>query len=376
MIVLALIPAGWLGTGFYTVEQGETAVKITLGRITYDPAVPLEHQLISPGGGWHWPWPVGQVYRMPRESTRTLVLNQFLIAGDKAEKAKQDFRDMFKASKRQPPPAEVVDALFEPTLGTGDRNVVQAELIVRYRAAPPVRPERDPAARPAASPGMAALRESDPDLADVLETNPRAAGDFLRTRGWNWTFLLPEREAMRHEVLDSVFYSALVECVARLPVQDVLTAGRSRIAKYVHERAQARFDALDLGVQIIAIELKEVRVPKLVRDDFARVVQAEQQAKTEILNAETRRAELLTEAQAIADERRKLAASDADRLVKQARAEADAFRKLSGEQRVNPELTTDRLWNNMMRKVSAGVRLQVLPDDADRVIIQVRSRRE
>jgi regulator of protease activity HflC (stomatin/prohibitin superfamily) len=285
---------------------------------------------------------------------------------------------MLKSRKAPLPPQDLLDAVFEPTLVTGDRNVVQVEMAVRYRGRPPSRDRSRDAAdqeKRAAGPGIADLRAKHPDLAAVLETNPRAAGDFVRTQGWNWTFLMPEREAERKDLLEDIFYSSILECVARLPVQDVLTAGRQRMTEYVRRRAQFRLDALGLGVVIDAIEFREVKVPKWVREDFQKVVQAEQLAKIEVSNAESRRSELTTEGQSIADERRKLAAAEADRIVKQARADADTYRKIAAEYRANPELTGERLWNAMMRKIAPVVRLHVVPD-TEKVIIQVRSRRE
>jgi regulator of protease activity HflC (stomatin/prohibitin superfamily) len=406
VFLLALLIWGF--SGVYQVDQGETAVEVVLGRVDFEPTYsfrfneavdkelelrlprevrdklrPLagrlwseaeiearlaevftkaesaafgdtvlremaflpEDELIQPGLHITWPWPIAQVYKIPRSQTRTLTLNQFLVSNDMSERAKSRIREKFKNAS-----SDVLDAVFDPTVTTGDRNTAHLGMTLRYVVGPPRYLPK-------------AVRRRD-------------GGDRLRTAGWNWQMLLPENESSRDFILESVAYSVITECAARLPVTDVLSTGRSRIEDYVRFRVQERLDAMDVGVTVIRAEIKDARVPKFVREDFENVVKAEAQAAKEVHDAETRSSELIAEGQGSAAERLKLAEADRDRIVKQARTDAEAFRKLAAEYRLNPETTLTQLWNGMFRKIAPNVRVQIVPDSPGDVVIQVQSRKQ
>ena len=58
-----------------------------------------------------------------------------------------------------------------------------------------------------------------------------------------------------------------------------------------------------------------------------------------------------------------------------ARADADSYRKLAAEYRIQPEVTSARMWNNMIKKVSPNLRVQIVPDASEPIYIGVKSRK-
>jgi membrane protease subunit HflK len=350
--VLVLGALLWLASGAYQVGQGERAVIVVFGEIqtAVDESGRETPLTVTSGLHWTWPWPIAQVHKMPEAQTKTLALGQFLVAGDKAAAAKAL---VMKNPKTRNVPPDILDAVFDPTLVTGDRNVVHMGLNVRYVVTGPLRK------------GGLGLP---PDAA--------AAQDRRRCRGWNWQFLLPENEETRDYLLESILYSVVIETVARMPVNDVLTRGRAALQQEIGRKAQQRLDALDFGIDLQSVEIKEVRPPKLVVEDFRKVTTAGVQADEKVKEALAEATKIATEGEGERDRILKLAEADRDRLVKSAESDARSFRKIAAEYRADPDLTVVQAWNSMIKRVSPNIRYHVVPGGDQQVIIQIQNRKQ
>ncbi len=103
----AYLLALWGLLGVYVVPTEEQAVLTLFGAVAGDRA--------TPGVGWHWPWPVGQVHRL-----KVRELKRAFIGGEVADEANAM-------------PAEPVLSQFL----TGDQNIINVRAVVQYSIAAP-----------------------------------------------------------------------------------------------------------------------------------------------------------------------------------------------------------------------------------------------
>jgi membrane protease subunit HflK len=97
----------WAVLGIYVVATEEQAVLTTFGAVTV--------QRATPGVGWHWPWPIGEVHKL-----KVRELKRAFIGGEVADEA------------------NAIPA--EPTLSqfiTGDQNIINVRTVVQFSVADP-----------------------------------------------------------------------------------------------------------------------------------------------------------------------------------------------------------------------------------------------
>ncbi len=103
----ASLLALWALLGIFVVPTEEQAVLTLFGAVSGDRA--------TPGVGWHWPWPIGQVHKL-----KVRELKRAFIGGEVADEA------------------NAIPA--EPTLSqflTGDQNIINVRAVVQYSIADP-----------------------------------------------------------------------------------------------------------------------------------------------------------------------------------------------------------------------------------------------
>ncbi len=108
---ISLLPVvlliAWLFSGFYTVSPKETAVTVFLGKVTA--------RRVTPGLGYHAPWPLGVVYRVETTTVLQMPVGYRFI---------DEIRNV-------PPTYEQCEWL------TGDTNVLRIQLLIQYRVSDP-----------------------------------------------------------------------------------------------------------------------------------------------------------------------------------------------------------------------------------------------
>jgi membrane protease subunit HflK len=97
----------WLIGGVYVVRTEQQAVLTTFGAIADDQ--------ITPGVGWHWHWPIGQVHKL-----KARELKRAFIGGEVADEANAI-------------PADPVLSQFL----SGDQNILNVRAVVQYSIAEP-----------------------------------------------------------------------------------------------------------------------------------------------------------------------------------------------------------------------------------------------
>lgn len=284
-IVIGVLVLWGAWTMFYTVQPEQRGVVKRFGAVV---------DITEPGLHFKLPFGIDSVQ---------------LVATERVLKEEFGFRTVGSSQ-----PSRYADAEFpdESLMLTGDLNMIDAEWVVQYRIADPMK-------------FLYAMREPVRTLRDLSESvMRRAAGNRLGS--------------------------------------DVLTTGRVEIADTVRRELQDAMNRYDNGIQIVTVELQDVVPPKAVKPAFNEVNEARQE-----------RERMINEATKQANQRIPLARGQANRViaeaegyaterVNRAHGETARFRAILAEYRHAPEVTRKRLYLETLN--------QVLPNVAQVLVVQ------
>jgi membrane protease subunit HflK len=312
--VLAIV--AWLLSGFYTVNADEVAIIERLG----------QYQTASAGGpvatvehGLHYrlPWPIDRVHKIPVQRRSTLAIRTFNEPPD----AYADFKRKLQQQYWKP---EVISALFDPYLITGDKNVVHMEIAVEYRI-------------------------------DDAE-------------GWLNTVAHDESElgeGNREEFLRRLIEHAMISQVARMKVDNILFEGSDRLPALLNAALGQQLDIpdpddptgkrkLSLGVRVVKVDVTAARPPTLVQPAFDQVFKARSERESAKIRAEADANGMVVNAQA--DQATQLQQAEAYRsqTVDAAKGEASRFSQIYEQYKVAPDITSWSVYVDAVKAVSSS----------------------
>ncbi|EFO31010.1 HflK protein [Roseibium sp. TrichSKD4] len=104
LLIIAVVGAVWLASGFYRVDEGEVGVELVLGEVT---------DQTTPGLNYNWPYPIGEVYKPTVQRLRELTVGveEFVTGGA----------------------IRTRDVPQESLMLTGDENIVDVGFKVQWR---------------------------------------------------------------------------------------------------------------------------------------------------------------------------------------------------------------------------------------------------
>jgi membrane protease subunit HflK len=176
----------------------------------------------------------------------------------------------------------------------------------------------------------------------------------------------------RENLCNAICYQSACRVLAGMSVDDALTTRRDFIGQESMRLAQAEFDRLGLGVQLLAFETREINPPAPVLPAFQDVVSAKVEAKTLVEPARSRHAAVIPEANAEVYRIQEEAQSYAQGLLAKAQGEVSAFLALLKEYRANPGTVHTRLYAEMIEQVLPRVRVSnVVPTDRGEIRVLV-----
>lgn len=301
LLVLSVV---FFASGVTFVQPGEVALVLRFGRLTG--ATPAE-QVKQPGLLLALPYPLDEVLRVPVKREGEVVIDDLWRSLDDAADA------------------DTINPLKEGYALTGNQNVVQAKLVVKYRIDDPV--------------------------------------DFrLRTAD-------PER-VLRGAVLSSLLHTVSgwkVDDVLRLQSREVSAAidaepPTQSLAQLVTEDANERLKALHSGVLVSALEFREVHPPRHVVDEFRKVQSARIATETMRRDAEGFAARQMPAAEAERNRLIQTATAEASGRTARARAEVAEYLPLEAEYRRFPELARQRLTHETVESILENVgQVKIVP---------------
>jgi modulator of FtsH protease HflK len=297
------VMAVWLLTGFYQVRSDQFAIVERLG----DYQTPIDGHT-APGLHYHLPWPIDRVNLISVQQQYTLQVNAFRTSP--AEYA--DFKlSMIRSQNASP---QVLDALFDPYVVTGDMSVAHVEINVLFSV-------KDP---------LAWLQSVSHEYSqDYDPANPKD---------------------MRNQLFQHIAQRAIVEQIGHMPLSMLLQEGRAEVQRGVLAAFQDALDnpnpaarpgdpPINLGVTIQSVTLSYADVPDAVKPAYTNLVNQLQRRQTVIANAEADRNAAVIKATGekntlIAD-----AQTYNQNTVQAAQGEANRFGQVLEQYEKAPELT-------------------------------------
>ncbi len=254
----------------------------------------------SPGLHFKLPWPI-QTVKLPKIT--------------EVKRLEIGFRTI-----RQGPPAVYIDArndsrmLKEAQMLTGDENIVDSSMIVQYK-----------------------IRDSVEFLFNVKH---------------------PE------ETLHDLAEAAQRQVIGNRPIDDALTIGKTEIQVEIAEKIQDMANRYGAGVQIIAVQLQDVKAPREVAASF-----------TDVATAKEDRNRIINTSRGYQNEQIPKARGEAAKLMREAegyerervaRAEGDVarFLALAAEYKKAPSITKERLYLETMKTVLPRFRKVIVDEQA------------
>jgi membrane protease subunit HflK len=289
-------------SGVTIVKPDETAVILRWGRLVGDTPALQEH---GPGLLFAFPRPVDQVMRVQVKHVWEVPVNT-LDAGAGANPGA--FSDEDEAS---PGGGGTLDPLTQGYAVTADHNIVQVQMVARYRV-------REPA---------------------------------------EWAFYGPTAA----DVLRAEVTAAVVRSLGEMEVDRVLSDGRKNLIVIATRRAQAGLDAAHAGLELSSLEFTRLSPPQDLAGDFSAVQSAFINAETMKKDAQTFAEGMVPRANAEADAGVQAARAAAANDVAVAAGQAAAFKALDKEYRLNPVVVRERLYRDAVEQALRAANVRWVP---------------
>lgn len=309
MVVLVLL---FLGSGFFTVDPQEQAIKLRFGKVVGEG----ERALLGPGPHWAFPYPIDEVVKVP--ITESLSVRS--TVGWYAVTPEQE------VAGTEPFAGPSLNPTVDGYVITSDLNVIHARATAFYRIEDPI----------GCIFGFAAGPNGGLDLAGTSN----AVLNALNT--------------------------ALVQTSGQFAVDDILRREKVAFKEALLRRTSELLRERQVGVVVDQVEQVEGIPPRQLKADFARVTDA--LLKRDRLINEARRAEnqVTNSATAQAAALINIAQSDRARLEESIKAEASRFNELLPRYRENPALFVQLQLSETLSRVLTNVQdLIYLPHRAD-----------
>lgn len=165
--------------------------------------------------------------------------------------------------------------------------------------------------------------------------------------------------------------AAMRSTVASHSVDEVLTTQKDVVQREAQAHLQELLKAVDAGVQVFNVQLQSVVPPEPVRDAFAEVQNAIETRSTLVNQAQAYQNAKLAEAQGQVAKVIAEGEAYAAERVNKAQGDAARFTQLYEEYRKSPDVTRERLYNEMLQQVLPSVK-EIYITDSHGVLQQLK----
>jgi membrane protease subunit HflK len=255
---------------------------------------------------WWWPAPIGKRHVVLVTQTRNMELG-------------------FRENSENPRPAEAL-------MISGDLNIVDVQMVVQYN----IKNLND-----------YLFRVDDPGEPD--RGIPEGLPDGL--------------------TLKDAAEAALRLVVGQRSIDDVLVRNREQVETETTVRLQEILDGYNTGINIVVIQLQDVKAPLEVRPAFDDVLVARQERDTRINQARAFEADIIPRAQGDSERIKEAAEAFRQSRIAQAQGEADRFTSVLNEYENSREVTRQRLYLEAMEETLPGLTKIIVSPDAQTVLI-------
>ena len=261
---------------------------------------------------WWWPGPVGSKDTVLTSETRSMQLG-------------------FRGQQGVADAAVPVEALMI----SGDLNIVDVRMVVQY------------------------------NISNIIDFLFRVGdpGELARD--------IPEGDPDGRTLKDAS-EAALRLVVGQRSIDDVLTEKREEVQTATKEKLQQILDSYSTGINVLNIQLQDVKAPEEVRDAFDDVLRARQEKDTKINQARSFENDILPRANGDAERIIREAEAFAAARVARAEGEAERFEAVLTEyakSEASRDVTRQRLYLEAMEEILPAISKIIVSPDAESVLI-------
>jgi len=165
------------------------------------------------------------------------------------------------------------------------------------------------------------------------------------------------------DTLHQLSQATILEAVAARQVDPILTTGKREMELAIIEGLTRKLDDLNLKIQIVGVERQSAEPPNLVKDAFQDVVNAREEMRTRIHEANNYSNQEIPKAKGEANRLLQQARAGKFEQISSAKGESERFKKLYQEYRQAPRVTGNRLFIETIERVLPRCRVMVLATD-------------
>ena len=287
LIIVGLVIAFIYSLSF-TVHQDEIAVKLRFGK----PVGVGEEQILRPGLHWAFPYPIDEVIRISVGQSRKVTSTAGWLPVTPEMEAAGEF----------PNPTSFLRPGVDGYVIASDGTVIHTRATMNYRL------------------------------------NPNMVLDYI------FTYANPDK-TLENILNNAIFYSA-----ARYTAEDAIYRDQISFNETVRQRVASLIEELQIGVIIANIDVQTMP-PLSVRESYDNVLSAQQEARTEVNNAESYSRTTINAALGQASVILADATTRSNQIVRTIASESKSFSEQLPYFEKNPELFKERLLAETMQTI-------------------------
>lgn len=293
-VVMFLVFVGYCLSGLTLIKPDEIGMILRMGKL--NGKTPVD-QILNPGWVLALPQPFDEVLKIPVKQILQVRISE-LAAISKAEAA--DYRS--------------IDPLQEGYCISGDENIFQASILVKYQISEPTK----------------AIFK----LSDSFSTFNRMIHDLT--------------------------IAEMTRVAAGFTIDGLLSENKKQLSTEVKERVQRQLDKLDTGLALVSVEIEEIAPPTFLKNDFEEVNSAFINRRNFINDARSLSEEKLPKARGAANEKINLAQAYKQTVIAEAEASAGRFSQLLEAWKKSPDEVSQEMRTRTHKSVIEKMRRAIV----------------
>ncbi|MBN1552858.1 FtsH protease activity modulator HflK [bacterium] len=266
---------------------------------------------VPPGICLKWPWPVDRLMRVKTQAIQTL---------ETGFGADQDKIAEFEKIHGPIDMMEYGTLRIEYAL-TGDKNIIHVKVLVTYKI-------------------------GDPE-----------------------TYLFHVKDA--ENIAASLTRFVIIQNIVEQNVDEILTTGRLALRQSIQNELENLLKQIPIGLDINTVEIRNVRPPSKTTFAFKDVINAQEESRELIHQAESYRNSIIPEAQAEAQKVYEEALAYKNQKIAYAEGESQRFSLLVTEYRNNPGITMERLRLEALETILPNLKKSLLDEHDNRIKLRL-----
>jgi membrane protease subunit HflK len=166
--------------------------------------------------------------------------------------------------------------------------------------------------------------------------------------------------------------SATLNTLSRTHVDSALTTGRVALQRQILEDVRRQLSLLSTGISVISTEIKNARPPSSVAQAFKDVINAREERRTMLHDAQAYRNRTIPQGKAEASRLVNDAHAYKTKKIAHATGEAQRFVMLAKEYAKDREITSQRLYLDAVAEILPGIKKVIVGSDQGRDIVNLK----